>query len=98
MEVALEAGATDIENDGESLLVITEPNDFGAVVDALLAADLKADSMEVTMSPSTTADIDNIDDAQKVLKMIDMLEDLDDVQEVYTNVNFSDDVMAQLDA
>lgn len=54
--------------------------------------------MEVTMSPSTTADIDNIDDAQKVLKMIDMLEDLDDVQEVYTNVNFSDDVMAQLDA
>lgn len=98
MEVALEAGASDIENDGESLLVITEPNDFGAVVDALLAADLKADSMEVTMSPSTTADIDNIDDAQKVLKMIDMLEDLDDVQEVYTNVNFSDDVMAQLDA
>ena len=84
MEVALDAGATDIENDGESLLVITEPNDFGAVMDALTHAGLKAD-------------IDNIDDAQRVLKMIDMLEDLDDVQEVYTNVNFSDDVMAQLD-
>lgn len=98
MEIALEAGATDIENDGESLLVITEPNDFGAVVDALAGAGLKADNAEVTMSPSTTADIDNIDDAQRVLKMIDMLEDLDDVQEVYTNVNFSDDVMAQLDA
>ena len=98
MEVALEAGADDIENDGESLLVITSPAAFGAVVDALLAAELKPDNMEVTMSPSTTADIDNIDDAQKVLKMIDMLEDLDDVQEVYTNVNFSDDVMAQLNA
>ena len=97
MEVALDAGATDIENDGESLLVITEPNDFGAVMDALTHAGLKADNAEVTMSPSTTADIDNIDDAQRVLKMIDMLEDLDDVQEVYTNVNFSDDVMAQLD-
>ncbi|WP_431197467.1 YebC/PmpR family DNA-binding transcriptional regulator [Streptococcus pneumoniae] len=42
--------------------------------------------------------MDNIDDAQKVLKMIDMLEDLDDVQEVYTNVNFSEAVMASLDA
>lgn len=98
MEIALEAGASDIENDGESLLVITEPNDFGAVVDALANAGLKADSMEVTMSPSTTADINNLDDAQRVLKMIDMLEDLDDVQEVYTNVNFSDDVMQALDS
>lgn len=98
MEIALEAGATDIENDGESLLVITEPNDFGVVVDALLAKNLKPDTMEVVQSPSTTADIDNIDDAQRVLKMIDMLEDLDDVQEVYTNVNFSDDVMQALDA
>ena len=98
MEVALEAGASDIENDGESLLVITEPADFGAVMDALTGAGFKPDNAEVTQSPSTTADIDNIDDAQKVLKMIDMLEDLDDVQEVYTNVNFSDEVMQELDA
>lgn len=98
MEVALEAGASDIENDGESLLVITEPADFGAVMDALAGAGFKPDNAEVTQSPSTTADIDNIDDAQKVLKMIDMLEDLDDVQEVYTNVNFSDEVMQELDA
>ena len=97
MEIALEAGADDIQNDGESLLVITSPANFGAVVDALDAKGLKADNMEVTMSPSTTADIDNIDDAQKVLKMIDMLEDLDDVQAVYTNVNFSDAVMNELE-
>ncbi|WP_019518905.1 YebC/PmpR family DNA-binding transcriptional regulator [Faucicola boevrei] len=98
MEVALEAGASDIENDGESLLIITEPENFGVVMDALEVAGIKPDNAEVTMSPSTTADITNIDDAQKILKMIDMLEDLDDVQDVYTNVNFSDDVMAQLDA
>lgn len=97
MEAALEGGALDIENDGETLLVITEPDSFGTVKDALNAAGLTSNNAEVTMSPSTTADIDNVDDAQKVLKMIDMLEDLDDVQEVYTNVNFSDDVMAQLD-
>ncbi|WP_420228973.1 YebC/PmpR family DNA-binding transcriptional regulator [Psychrobacter sp. ER1] len=98
MLVALDAGAVDIENDGESLLVITEWESFGQVQDALNAAGLISDNAEVTMSPSTTAEIDNVDDAEKILKMIDMLEDADDVQEVYTNVNFSADVMAQLEA
>jgi YebC/PmpR family DNA-binding regulatory protein len=98
MLVALDAGAVDIENDGESLLVITEWESFGQVQDALNAAGLVSDNAEVTMSPSTTAEIDNVDDAEKIMKMIDMLEDADDVQEVYTNVNFSADVMAQLEA
>jgi transcriptional/translational regulatory protein YebC/TACO1 len=49
------------------------------------------------MSPSTSAEIDNVEDAEKVIKMIDMLEDIDDVQEVYSNVTFSDEVMAQLE-
>ena len=97
MLAALDAGALDIENDGESLLVITEWETFGQVKDALNAAGLVSDNAEVTMSPSTTAEIDNVDDAEKIMKMIDMLEDADDVQEVYTNVNFSDDVMAQLE-
>ena len=98
MLTVLDAGAIDIENDGETLVVITEPDKFGAVKDALNEAGLVSDNAEVTMSPATQADIDNIDDAQKVMKMIDMLEDLDDVQEVYSNVNFSDEVMAQLEA
>ena len=97
MLAALDAGALDIENDGESLLVITEWETFGQVKDALNAAGLVSDNAEVTMSPSTTAEIDNVDDAEKIMKMIDMLEDADDVQEVYTNVNFSDDVMVQLE-
>jgi len=98
MLVALDAGAVDIENNGENLLVITEWESFGQVQDALNAAGLASDNAEVTMSPSTTAEIDNVDDAEKIIKMIDMLEDADDVQEVYTNVNFSADVMAQLEA
>ncbi|GAA0313375.1 YebC/PmpR family DNA-binding transcriptional regulator [Psychrobacter aestuarii] len=97
MMAALDAGATDIENDGESILVITEIENFGHVKDALNAAGLVSDNAEVTMSPSTSAEITDIDDAQKVMKMIDMLEDLDDVQEVYSNVRFSDEVMAQLE-
>ncbi len=98
MEVALEAGADDIENDGESVLVITSPESFGDVQDALTAAGLKSDNAEVTMHPSTQADINDADQAKQIMKMIDMLEDLDDVQNVYTNVNFSDEVMAGLDA
>ncbi len=97
MLAALDAGAVDIENDGESLLVITEWETFGQVQDALNAAGLVSDNAEVTMSPSTTAEIDNVEDDEKILKMIDMLEDADDVQEVYTNVNFSAEVMAQLE-
>ena len=97
MLVALDAGATDIENDGETLLVITEWENLGQVKDALNNAGLVSDNAEVTMSPSTQADIDNIDDALKIIKMIDMLEDADDVQEVYSNVNFSADVMTQLE-
>ena len=97
MLVALDAGATDIENDGESLLVTTEWESFGQVKDALNAAGLVSDNAEVTMSPSTVAEIDNLDDALKIIKMIDMLEDADDVQEVYSNVNFSEAVMAALE-
>ncbi|MGM8870686.1 YebC/PmpR family DNA-binding transcriptional regulator [Psychrobacter sp. 2Y5] len=95
---ALDAGALDVENDGESLIVITEWENFGQVKDALNQAGLVSDNAEVTMAPSTSAEIDNIDDAEKVMKMIDMLEDIDDVQEVYSNVHISDDVMAQLEA
>lgn len=97
MEIALEAGAIDIENDGDSLLVITEPEIFGTVQDALSHAGLKSDNAEVTMSPATLADVTDTDDAKKIMKMIDMLEDLDDVQAVYTNVNFSDELIEQLE-
>ena len=98
MEIALEAGAEDIEVEEDGILVITTPEAFGEVQDALTAAGLKPDNAEVVMNPSTKADITDIDQAKKILRMIDMLEDLDDVQNVYTNVEFSDEVMAQLDA
>ncbi|MCD6060747.1 MAG: hypothetical protein K0S16_1058, partial [Moraxellaceae bacterium] len=96
MEVALEAGADDVQSDADGITVITSPETFGAVLDALNAAGLKAESAEVTMSATTQADIADVEQAEKIMKMIDMLEDLDDVQEVYTNANFTADVMAAL--
>lgn len=96
MEVALESGADDVQSDEDGLTVITTLEAFGAVLDDLTAAGLNSESAEVTMSPSTEADISDISQAEKIIKMIDMLEDLDDVQNVYHNANFSADVMDAL--
>ncbi len=97
MEVALEAGAEDIvTNDDSSIDVFTRPEEFDLVKEALIAAALAPASAEVTMHPETTASLD-IDDARKAMAMIEAFEDLDDVQNVYSNADFSDEVMAQLD-
>ena len=93
MDVALEAGAEDIEVSDDGILVITTPENFGDIQDALTAAGLKSDNAEVIMHPSTQADITDPEMAKQVIKMIDMLEDLDDVQNVYTNANISDEAM-----
>ncbi|STP75709.1 YebC/PmpR family DNA-binding regulatory protein [Escherichia coli] len=66
---------------------------WGKVRDALEAAGLKADSAEVSMIPSTKADMD-AETAPKLMRLIDMLEDCDDVQEVYHNGEISDEVAA----
>lgn len=93
MELALEAGAEDVEdNDDGSFLVITRADkSFGEVVDALKAAGLEPVDAEVTMHPATHAELD-ADTADTVGKMIDHLEDLDDVQNVYTNAEWPEDV------
>ncbi|ALP42630.1 YebC/PmpR family DNA-binding transcriptional regulator [Aeromonas schubertii] len=96
MEAALEAGADDVvsEEDG-TIEVYTTPNDFGTVLDALEAAGFKAENAEVTMIPSTEAELD-AETAPKLMRLIDMLEDLDDVQEVYHNGSISDEIAATL--
>ena len=97
MEAALEAGAEDVEtNDDGSIDVTTDENSFMAVKDAMVAAELEPEMAEVTMKASTSVDL-SLDDAQKVMRMVDMLEDLDDVQNVYSNAEFSDEVMAKLE-
>lgn len=95
-ETALEAGANDMQalSDG-SLEVITTPERFGTVKDALLKAGLEIESSEVSMVASTEAELE-LEDAEVLLKLVDHLEDLDDVQNVYSNANISDEVMGQL--
>ncbi|MEB4592064.1 YebC/PmpR family DNA-binding transcriptional regulator [Candidatus Thiothrix sp. Deng01] len=93
MEAALEAGADDIQmDDDNSAEIITSPEDFTAVKDALVAAGFTPALAEITMRADNLTLVDD-DIAEKLLKMIDMLEDLDDVQEVFTNADFSDEAL-----
>ena len=85
LELALDAGAEDIESEDDgSLSVYTTPEGFGAVVDALRGGGFEPEHAEVAMLPSSTSVCDD-DTAAKVLRLIDALDDLDDVQNVYSN-------------
>ena len=96
MEVALEAGAEDVDsNDDGSIDVITDEASFMSVKDAMLGAKLEPEMAELTMKASTSVDL-TLDDVQKVMRIVEALEDLDDVQNVYSNAEFSEQVMAQL--
>ncbi|MBF0310573.1 MAG: YebC/PmpR family DNA-binding transcriptional regulator [Magnetococcales bacterium] len=96
MEAALEAGAEDVINDGGSFEVITAPNDFEAVRDALAAKGFANPvSAEVTMRPQNTVTLDETA-AISMLKLLDALEDNDDVQKVYANFDIPDEIMERL--
>ncbi|MFL6672880.1 MAG: YebC/PmpR family DNA-binding transcriptional regulator [Massilia sp.] len=85
MEAALEAGAEDVVQDEEGgFEVLSNPNDFASVKDALEKAGFKADQAEVIMKPDTET-VFTGEDAQRMQKLLDALENLDDVQEVFTN-------------
>ncbi len=97
MDAALEAGAEDvISYDDGAVDVMTTPETYLAVKDALIAAGFEPDSSEVTMQATIQAELD-ADDAEKMMRLIDRLEDLDDVQDVYSNADISDEIMEGLD-
>ncbi|MEM1261606.1 MAG: YebC/PmpR family DNA-binding transcriptional regulator [Pseudomonadota bacterium] len=96
MEAAIEAGAEDvILADDQSIEVLTDPGEFEAVDAALRAGGLAPASAELTMRATTNAELDAAS-AETLLKLLDALEDLDDVQEVYSNADFPEDVLAAL--
>jgi YebC/PmpR family DNA-binding regulatory protein len=97
MEAALEAGAEDIiSNDDGSVDVMTAPENYLVVKEALIAAGFEPDNAEVTMQAATMTELD-AEGAEKMMRLIDRLEDLDDVQNVYSNADISDEIMEGLD-
>ena len=95
MEVALDAGAEDVESGSDGLVVTTAPSDLREVRAAFDRAGITYQSAEVTMVPTVNVPLDR-DSAVKVLRLLDAIEDLDDTQDVYSNFDIPDDVMAEV--
>ena len=93
MEVALEAGAEDVEEQENDYRIVTAPEDFMTVRDALDNAGIPHENAEITMEAQNSIDLD-AGTARQTLHLIDALEENDDVQEVYANFDISDEVMA----
>ncbi|HYS38332.1 MAG TPA: YebC/PmpR family DNA-binding transcriptional regulator [Pseudonocardiaceae bacterium] len=93
----LDAGAEEVNDLGDGFEIVSEATDLVAVRKSLQDAGYDYESAEASFLPSMTVPLDT-DGARKVFRLIDALEDCDDVQNVYSNFDVSDDIMAALDA
>ena len=89
MEIALDAGAEDVTQEGETFVVTTDVKSFAEVLDRFEAAGLQAESAQLTMVPESTVKVSG-EEAEKVMRLVEKLEDLDDVQKVHANFDIDD--------
>ncbi len=92
METALDAGAEDVREDEDNFEVITAPEDFEAVREAIDKASIPYLEAEITMLPQTTANLQG-KEAEQMIRLMEALDDCEDVQKVYTNADIPDDIM-----
>ena len=92
MEVALDAGAEDVREDGDNFEVITAPEDFDAVKEAIENASIPYIDAEITMLPQTITPLQG-KEAERMILMMEALDDCEDVQRVYTNADIPDDMV-----
>jgi YebC/PmpR family DNA-binding regulatory protein len=97
MNLVLDAGADDMKDDGDMYEILTEPGKFGAVMDVLEKAGIKTQDSEISMVPLTLVPVNEVSVANSVSRFINDLEDYDDVQNVYTNMDISDEVADKMD-
>jgi YebC/PmpR family DNA-binding regulatory protein len=96
LEVVLEAGAEEVNDNGDTWEIISEATDFVAVRKAIQDAGIDYESAEASFVPNLQVPLD-LDGAKKMIRVIEALEDSDDVQNVFANGDIPDDVLAQLD-
>jgi YebC/PmpR family DNA-binding regulatory protein len=94
--IALEAGAEDMRSAGPNFEITCDPPSFNKVKDALAKAGLTVQTAEVAQVPKAPTDVD-VETAQKVMRLIETLDDQDDVQNVYSSMNFSDEIVAAME-
>ena len=87
-----------MKTEGEQFEVVTDPNDFHTVSEAITNAGIEMDESEITMIPDLVVEVTERSQAESIMRFVDALEELDDVQDVYTNFDVSDEIAAQLEA
>ena len=97
MEIALGAGADDMENAGEVYEITCAPIAFNQLKDALKEKSITIEAAEISMVPQNTIPVDDVETARKILNMIEDFEDHDDVQNVYANFDIPDEIMNKLE-
>jgi transcriptional/translational regulatory protein YebC/TACO1 len=92
MEIALEAGAEDVREDGSNFEIISAVEDFETVKAAIDEKSVAYIAAEITMLPQSTASLQG-KEAEQMIRMMDMLEDCEDVQKVYTNADIPEELI-----
>jgi YebC/PmpR family DNA-binding regulatory protein len=96
-ELAVDAGADDVVPGDEVIEVYAPAESYNAVVQALDKAGVKIDESELRMEPNQKLELDR-DASVQVMKLVEALEELDDVQAVYSNLDYSDEAIAAMEA
>ena len=96
MELAIEAGAEDVVEEEGSFRILTAPEDFNDVVEALEKAEVKMAEASITMVPQNTVEVTEEKPAKNLLTLLDNLEDHDDVQKVHANFDIPDEIIEAL--
>jgi YebC/PmpR family DNA-binding regulatory protein len=95
LEAVLEAGADDLEREGDTYVVKTDPADFHAVQESLRGSGIEIMEAHLVMNPKTTVRVEGRD-AEKLIALLEALEDQDDVQNVYSNLDIDEALLAEL--
>lgn len=97
MGIVLEAGAEDMQPDGDNFEILTDPAAFDAVVEALEKSGIKPQSAEVTLVPDTYVTVSEKSVASSVMRFVDDLEENDDVQNVYSNMDIDETTLHEME-
>ncbi len=96
MEIALSAGADDMQNLGDFYEITCAPADYDEVKKAIDESEIPIESAELSMIPQNTIPVEDVETARKLLNLIDEFEDHDDIQNVYANYDIPNDILSQL--
>lgn len=97
MEIALDAGAEDLNSNEFQFEIISSIENFDKVSGAVSKAGIEVDSSEIVMIPDLMVEVLDLDQARSIMKFIDALEEIDDVQDVYSNFDISDEIAIELE-